>query len=296
MALVVAVSGGKGGTGKTVVAACLASELAKLGARVLLADLDADNPCASTLFREAELREIEVVRAFVPHIVEDKCTLCGECVCYCPVHALALIPGKRLIFIETLCEGCATCLYVCPHGAIAEGERILGWIKEGEAGYLDLLVGEARAGERKTDEISERALERALERARDYDVVILDSPPGTGRGVYEILRASDLVLAITEPTRLGLHDLERLYRLLDELEKRSIVVVNKYGLRGGTYREVEDFVKKRGLMRFSIPYDRLLLEAYVRGLLVTEAYPDSPSAKALRRLAQSLAERLETRW
>ncbi|RLE62138.1 MAG: hypothetical protein DRJ38_10215, partial [Thermoprotei archaeon] len=54
---IIAVGGGKGGTGKTVLAVNLAYGLAEKGRRVLLVDLDVDNPCTYT-FLDIKLRMI----------------------------------------------------------------------------------------------------------------------------------------------------------------------------------------------------------------------------------------------
>ena len=98
---VVAVTGGKGGTGKTVIASNLAAVLSSAGLRVLLVDLDVENPCAHTLLG-ANLEVVERIAVFRPLIDEEACTLCGECVSACPVHALAIIPGRKVLFLEAV--------------------------------------------------------------------------------------------------------------------------------------------------------------------------------------------------
>ena len=75
--VVIAVTGGKGGTGKTLVAVNLSVLLAE-NEKTLLVDLDADNPCIPS-FLDVELSKIGEVRSFKPVINTDKCTLCGEC-------------------------------------------------------------------------------------------------------------------------------------------------------------------------------------------------------------------------
>ncbi|MBC8466476.1 MAG: 4Fe-4S binding protein [Deltaproteobacteria bacterium] len=53
-----------------------------------------------------------------------KCTLCGQCVAYCPDQAVGPEKGqKRVIFDYDYCKGCGICGYECPRGAI-------GFIKE----------------------------------------------------------------------------------------------------------------------------------------------------------------------
>jgi len=285
---IIAVGGGKGGTGKTVLAVNLAYGLAEKGRRVLLVDLDVDNPCTYT-FLDIKLRMIKEVYTYKPKILEEKCTLCGECVKYCPVHALVLIPERKLLFFPTLCESCLNCMVVCPEKAILEDKTVIGWIKQGSMGSIDLIVGEIKPGERKTDEVISETLNYALENADSYDLLILDVPPGTGRGVYEALKHADLVIAVTEPTRLGLNDLRKFYKLLNVVKKESVVVINKYGLKKGVYGELEALIEKLKVRVFEIPYDKHLVEAYISGKIVLEVFPESPSAKAIKEIVDELA-------
>jgi len=288
---VIVVTGGKGGTGKTVLAVNLAVALAKLtGGKVLLVDVDVDNPCTYTLLRP-ELKTVREVKSFRPLIDESKCSLCGLCVEHCMPHALVLIPGHKLLYLETLCEGCAACLHVCPKGAITRGESLVGWVKAWDGGWISLIVGELKPGDRRYHEVMEETLEYAAEAwsRGEYSYVIIDTPPGTGKGILFAIKAADIVVAVTEPTRLGLNDLVKLHGLLDKLGKREIVVLNKYGLPGGVDREIEAFALNKGLAVAKVRYDAVLLKAYVNGLPVVESYPKSPAAVDILKLAKLLA-------
>ena len=53
-----------------------------------------------------------------PTVDTEKCVGCGECVQYCPVHAITLDAGKARIDGKT-CIRCGECTVTCPHGAIA---------------------------------------------------------------------------------------------------------------------------------------------------------------------------------
>lgn len=280
--MIVAVAGGKGGTGKTTVAASLAFLLSRR-AKVLLGDIDVDNPCSYTLLG-IELKLFREIYAYRPVVDESACKLCGLCANYCPVHALVVIPGKKLIFVETLCEGCGLCEAVCPHQAIREGKTTIGYLKTGSIKNLDLIVGELKPGSRKYHEVAEETMREILKKTDDYDFTLIDCPPGTGFSVAEAIKHSDLVVAVTEPSRLGIYDLVKFKKLVELYGKKLIVVANKYGLPGGTYKELEKIAPDS----YKIPYDDSLVKAYIRGKTVVEAYPDSPSAKALEKLSQLL--------
>lgn len=289
---VLTVTGGKGGTGKTVVAVNLALALSSMmDERVLLVDLDADNPCTYTLLN-VEPKTVEEVRSFKPVIDKNLCVRCGTCVRHCPTHALFLIPNVGLSFIETLCEGCAMCMHMCPKEAISRGYRLTGWVKEADAGELHLVLGELKPGDRKYHDVMEAALSYAERIWRNYRLVVVDTPPGTGKGVLMALNSSDIVLAVTEPTSLGLLDLKRLNRLVKSLDKPEIVVVNKYGLPGGAYRELERYLEERGLRWVKIRYDERLVRAYIRGKPVIRYDPDAPSALDIKTLAEILTREI----
>ena len=282
------VTGGKGGTGKTVVAVNLAAAMSSMtGERVLLVDVDVDNPCTYTLL-QVEPTVVMEVKSFKPVIDDEACTRCGRCVEYCPAHALVLIPGSGLTFVETLCEGCAMCMYVCPEKAITRGGRTSGWVKEAETDSVHLILGELRPGDRKYHDVMEKTLEHAREVWNKYKIVVIDTPPGTGKGIRMALEASDVVVAVTEPTRLGILDLKRLDRLIRMVGRREVVVVNKYGLPGGAHGELEAYLRESGVRWFKIQYDRSLMEAYMSGRTVVSYDPEAPSSRDIRVLAEEL--------
>ncbi len=51
-------------------------------------------------------------------IDSEKCTGAGECANNCPVEVFKVENGKCVIVQGDLCEGCETCVSVCPSGAV----------------------------------------------------------------------------------------------------------------------------------------------------------------------------------
>ncbi|MBN2720616.1 MAG: 4Fe-4S binding protein, partial [Proteobacteria bacterium] len=136
----IAISSGKGGTGKTFIATNLATLAAQTGERVTLLDCDVEEP-NSHLFLKPENETSEPVTVASPlQIDPQKCTACGKCVSACRYNALALIKGKVLFFDE-LCHACGVCSLVCPEGAFIEGEREIGELRHGRCGEIDLHYG-----------------------------------------------------------------------------------------------------------------------------------------------------------
>jgi len=273
---VISVTGGKGGTGKTFVATNLAWLLSKEERKTMLVDIDVDNPCTYTFFN-IEMKKIKSISRFKPIINEEKCTLCGKCTISCPVHALVLIPTKnKLLYISSLCEGCAICYYVCPEKAIVEGSEEIGYILEGIMNYLSLVVGELKVGQRASIKVMIETLLYSMEVAKKngYAYVVIDTPPGTSSGIHRALSLSDKIILVTEPTTLGIYDLKRMMKLIETLDDKDILlVINKYGIEGGAYEELDSFLKEHKLNNVVyIPYSAEIPRYYVKGKIVVKEY------------------------
>ncbi|MDD3318335.1 MAG: DUF362 domain-containing protein [Methanosarcina sp.] len=89
-----------------------------------------------------------------PHVVEEKCVACGECVEICPVGASSLV-GEVSMIEPDICISCGQCMEVCPSSAIdidwendipefleCLTEYAYGAVKgkEGRVGYINFLL------------------------------------------------------------------------------------------------------------------------------------------------------------
>ena len=86
---IITITGGKGGTGKTLCAVNIATMFKNEGKKVLLIDGDVENP-NSYLLLGGELQNRTDVPYFKPTIIKNKCTKCGLCAENCVPHALLL--------------------------------------------------------------------------------------------------------------------------------------------------------------------------------------------------------------
>ena len=93
--MIVSVASGKGGTGKTTVAVSLALSISEEEVQFL--DCDVEEPNAS-IFLKPQIEEALPVSIPVPRIDQEKCNFCGKCAEVCAYHALAVLPGKVLVF------------------------------------------------------------------------------------------------------------------------------------------------------------------------------------------------------
>lgn len=261
--MIVAVVSGKGGTGKTILAASLARAWARRG-EVLLADCDVEGPNAHNFLPEFPWANEIPVAVPVPAIDPGACDGCGACADACYFHALAVIGGKTLLF-ETMCHGCGTCIVACPLEAISERMRPVGIIRQGAADGLQFVQGILEVGEPRAVPVIDAVLARTTAVSSGVDV-ILDGPPGASCSVAEVVRAADACLMVTEATPFGLHDLARAHELILTRRKPAAVILNRS--RGhGDDEMVKAWCLERNIpLLQSIPDRREIAEGYARGL------------------------------
>lgn len=280
---IVAVTGGKGGTGKTTVAVNLAVGLNMKGSKVMLVDADVDGPCCAMLLR-TELSNGEEVKIFKPLIDDAKCTGCGKCVAVCREHALVGLKGKIPSFFEELCSGCKACQLVCEVDAIKRGHKVLGTIYITDSNGIKLVVGELKPTEPRSPIVARATMLRAAEEFEHgkYDVAIVDTAPGIHNVVAQALWEADLALAVTEPTPLGAHDLGFMLDLTEELGLLTQVILNKADIPSGLKDQVVKTSRDRGVeIVAEIPMDDKLLRSYVSGEPLVRKSPESPAGVAL---------------
>jgi MinD superfamily P-loop ATPase len=272
----VAVTGGKGGTGKTVLAVNLAFALARMGKKVAYLDCDADCPSAH-LIASVELKGREDVRSFLPAFSGRKCTRCGKCVSVCEFNALYQLKGEVPALVPQLCSGCAACMVACPSEAISESSKLIGWTYAAKRGGVDFFSGELKPSEPVTEKIVDAVKQRGL--AGNHEIMIIDTSAGAHCPVVCALEGCDKALAVTEPTFFGEHDLKVISEVLGKLEIPYEVVVNRSSISD---KKIESSLQ--------IPYDKVMLECYVDGIPIVEKHPEHPISKKIFSFAKRLVE------
>jgi len=295
----IAISGGKGGVGKSTIAVLLANRFVKKGKRVILCDCDVECPNDYLLLGQKLKRPEKKIYTEFPKLNKKKCKKCGLCVKTCRSNAIFLprsepkvllrgqVPGQYPIFIRDLCSGCGACWSVCPHKAIEPkkeetGKIYLNKIRNPKSETRNkfqipnskfqtfwLITGVAKAGLEETGPVVAKVKEFALDFAKKIkaDYVLLDTAAGTHCPVISSLMNCDLVYAITEPTPMGAHDLNLILDLCKKIKVPVKIILNQANL--GDKTRIKKIAKKYKIkIEREIPWSKEIVKAYSKGQLL----------------------------
>ncbi len=260
-----AVASGKGGTGKSMVAANLAFTLAWTG-EVTLIDCDVEEPNLHLFFpAPAMTRDITMP---VPSIEEFACKHCGKCAEFCQYGALTVLPDRVLFFPE-LCHSCGGCMLVCPKNAIREVPKRIGTLSTSVPMQgLRLITGTLDTGSPHAVPVIREAKKTAV----NDTTVIIDTAPGTSCPVVEAVDGCDACILVTESTPFGLHDLQLAADVVARLGIPAGVVINR---SDGKDDQTIRFCTDHDLdIMMTIPFSREIASIQSRGDLLCRARPE----------------------
>jgi MinD superfamily P-loop ATPase len=286
---------GKGGTGKTSVAAAFA-HLAQAGPaplRVVLTDADVDAANLELVLRPDRLESHDFIGGAVALIDPERCQGCGICQQACRFDAIDA--GQVYTVDPVACEGCAACVYQCPEDAIRMEPQLAGqWYRSesrlGPLFHADLYPAQENSGKLVTL-VKQNARLCAMD--GDYPAIIVDGPPGIGCPVISAAAGANLALIVTEPTAAGIHDLERILDTTFHFRIPALVVINKADLYPQGGAQIEEVCQKLGIEVIGrIPFDPAVTDAMVNGEPVTAHHPQAPASREIRAVWQRLVREL----
>jgi MinD superfamily P-loop ATPase len=278
-----AIVSGKGGTGKTTIAAAFAA----LASHKVMVDCDVDAADLHLLLRPRVLKQEKYYGGRSPRVDLDKCTQCGLCTEICRFHAI-----ENGVVDYVSCEGCGFCFRVCPEDAIAMEEAFSGdWFVSdtpyGPFVHARLGIGEENSGKLVTV-VRKQATE--ITKEKNLNLILIDGPPGIGCPVTASITGVNLVLAVTEPTLSGIHDLERILKLSDHFKIPSMVCINKFDINLENSQQILSYCEKNcSKIVGRIPYEPKVIEALVNRKTVMD-YP----CDGVERVIQRMWEQVES--
>jgi len=265
----IAVTGGKGGVGKSTVSILLANKLKNNNKKVILVDCDVECPNDYLLLSQKFKDPVKKIYAQFPKLDQKKCQKCGFCVSKCRSNAIFQAPGKYPIFIHELCSGCGLCWHICPHGAIKVEEKLIGQVFKNKVDdNFWLITGRSVGVVDETGPIVTKLKKYAVNLAKKVkaDYILFDTAVGLHCGVIRALINTDLAYAVTEPTPLGAHDLKLILDLLKILKVPAEIVTNQADL--GKIELINKISRQtKTKIAYQIPYSKKLVKAYSKGKL-----------------------------
>ena len=266
----IAITGGKGGVGKSTIAILLSKRLLNEGKKVILCDCDVECPNDFLLLSQKLKKAREKVFAEFPSLNKKKCQKCGICLKSCRENAIFQTPGDYPVFIRDLCSGCGVCWAVCPHKAINQRKEEIGriFLNKINKDYW-LITGKANPGLEETRGVVSKSKEFALNFAKrnKIDVVLFDTAAGTHCSVISAISDSDLIYAVTEPTPMGAYDLNLILELSQKLNLPVEIILNQANL--GDRNEIQKIARKfKVKIREEVPYCKELVSLYAKGQLL----------------------------
>jgi MinD superfamily P-loop ATPase len=265
---------GKGGTGKT----SLAAAFAVLADRPVIADCDVDAADLHLLMAPTVRERHEFWGGREAVIRQADCRGSGVCREVCRFGAVLAqddADGRtRFVIDPVACEGCGVCVRFCPERAIDFPERRSGeWmISETRSGpMVHARLGVAAENSGKLVSIVRREARRVAKES-DRRVVIVDGPPGIGCPVIASVTGASAVLVVTEPTLSGEHDLLRTLALTRHFGIPAAVAVNKWDINPEMAARIEAAARESGAqVAGRVRYDPAVTRAQIDAKTAVEA-------------------------
>jgi MinD superfamily P-loop ATPase len=254
----ITIASGKGGVGKTTLAAVLAITASRQGRATAYVDCDVEAPNGHLLLSPNMQCTIPVMRQ-LPQVNLDRCNRCGACEQTCQFGAIVCL-GITVQVNANLCKSCGACIDQCPQDAIHETDFPIGIVETGSVELLQFIQGKLNIGVARSIPVIQAA-QKAVN--PNNQLVIFDAPPGTACPMVTTVRKSDAVILVTDATPFGLADLALAVNTVRQLHIPIGVVINRSDL--GDDR-VMDYCHQQALpILAQIPYSNALAHAYANG-------------------------------
>jgi len=286
----VVILSGKGGTGKTTVAAALAHLISR-EQTLVLADADVDAPNLGIILQPQPAEVHPFSGGMLARIDPSRCTACSRCDEVCRFSAVHRRDGHYAVD-PLACEGCGACATQCPAEAIVMQERASGHWQRSQTRFGTLVHARLEPGEANSGKLVSRVRAEALATAADQHAqrVLIDGAPGTGCPVIAAVAGVDLALFVAEPTASGWHDLERAMAVAAHFGTAGAVCINKSDINPTLTDRIAARCREQGLpVVAQLPFDEMAVRA-MRALQAVTEMPPSPLADGIREMHSAIDE------
>jgi MinD superfamily P-loop ATPase len=279
---------GKGGTGKTSIMGAFAT----LAENKVLCDADVDAADLHLLTDPSIKQQHDFQSGHTAVINKDGCTECGICQNLCKWDAI----GDDFVIDPIACEGCGVCVYFCPEKTIdfpinTCGEWYISATRFGPMVHARLGIAEENSGKLVSLVRSEA---RKLAEQEGAGLILTDGPPGVGCPVIASIGGADAVLAVTEPSVSGIHDLKRVCQLAEHFKVPAMICINKFDLNLELTKDIENYAQTAGIECLGrIPFDPAFTHAMVQAKTIFEYDASSASSHPIREIWGKISKRLK---
>lgn len=260
---------GKGGAGKTSVAAALAS----VAQNTVFCDNDVDASDLHLIFNPKIIEQYKFSSGTTAIIDSETCTNCGLCKENCHFDAIKIIALSQHEINPYLCEGCRLCERICPEKAITSVQNNNNEWYVSETRFGTLVHAKMGPGEENSGRLVTKIRKKADDIAKQInaDYILNDGPPGIGCSAIASVTGSDVVLLVIEPTISGLHDAKRLVELVRLFGVPLSAVINKFDINQQATKEVEDYLVEMKIPLIGkLPFTEKMVESMVAGKTMVE--------------------------
>jgi len=291
----IAVISGKGGVGKTSLVASLASIANKdHDVNLIVLDCDVDAPNLALILPPKSEEDVLTQDTFTTKkatFLEEKCVNCKQCYDdhFCEFNALNWDENDNIPVIDYLaCEGCGACRVLCPEDAfeinpVKSGEIITF---ETSVGF-PLIYGKTKLGSTTSGLLVSEVKQHAtnLREFNDANLILIDGPPGIGCPVIATVSGLDYIVAITEPTPSGLHDMKRAIEMVNQFNIPFGIVINKADLKSASQKLLNRYIEKAGFdILGRINFDLSIPKAMSYAEPVVDYAPESAASQAINKI------------
>jgi MinD superfamily P-loop ATPase len=250
----IVVISGKGGTGKPTIA----TSLSYLIQNSIQADCDVDAANLYLLFQGQEIKREPFVGGKKAQIHPEICTECGKCLQYCRYGAI----DKKFTVNDLYCEGCGVCRVVCPAQAVEMIEDVIGEVVVSKTQQGILSCADMKSGADGSGKLVAEVRKNAKKEQANNEIIIIDGSPGIGCAVMASITGCDLALIVTEPTKSGLSDLQRVLELCKHFKVTPMVCINKYDVNQKQAEKIKNYcIQKEVALVGQIPLDGAVKKA-----------------------------------